>query len=316
MGWRTLLVLALTLGAVGALVAAAWRSGASGVAGAGRLRDLDQPRVVALSPGVAATLRDLGGAGMMVGRHGYDAWSDRALPVVGDQAGINAEAMLRVAPTHVYVEFGGAERARGLLGPVRGAAGVAVVRDFRLLSLDQVRESVVTLAGDLPIPPERAAALLGAWDRALEPVPTGEARGLGTVLLLHGTDPPAALGPGSFHQQIAERLGLEPALKAGDAYTVLDSEGVLRLQPGTIVLIQPRQAGVAAEAGAGWAWLRGAAARERLGPLGTLRVPAVERERVLLIDLDDALLPGTGLIRLAEGLRAAVGERAGAGEVR
>lgn len=351
MGWRTLVLLAVTLGAAGALAAAAWWAASGGAAigtgirtgGGGESESApplpaQRPRVAAMSPGVAATLRDLGAAGLIVGRHGYDAWSDPALPVVGDQAGINAEALLRAAPTHVYVEFGGADQARRLLGPALSGAGAGAgrvtVRDLRLLTLDQIRGSVTTLAQDLSIGADRAAALLAAWDRALEPEPADRARAVGTVLLLHGTDPPAALGPGSFHQQIAQRLGLAPALVEGDAYTVLDSEAVLRLQPGTIVLIQPREpdaargsggpggpggpgalAGLAqsesggsggAAAEPGWRWLSAREAPQRLGTLARLRVPAIEHGRVLLIDLDDGLLPGTGLIRLADALRAAV----------
>src|SRR5688572_2242849 len=64
------------------------------------------PRVVALSPGLAVTMRDLGLGDLLAGRHGFDAWSDPALPVCGDQSGLDYERLLAVRPTHILVQWG------------------------------------------------------------------------------------------------------------------------------------------------------------------------------------------------------------------
>src|SRR5689334_23210000 len=62
------------------------------------------PRVVALSPAVARTMRDLGLGKYLVGRHGFDQWSAQSLPVCGDQNGIDYETLVRARPTQVFLQ--------------------------------------------------------------------------------------------------------------------------------------------------------------------------------------------------------------------
>ena len=47
------------------------------------------PRIVVLSPALGVMLTDLGLAGHVVGRHGWDTLLDQSLPVCGDQTGLD-----------------------------------------------------------------------------------------------------------------------------------------------------------------------------------------------------------------------------------
>lgn len=243
----------------------------------------DRPRVVALSPALAVTLGDLGLTDTLVGRHGWDSISDQSLPVCGDQSGIDYERLLAVRPTHVYIQWGARPVPDRLseLGRRRGWT----VRNIDLLTLDDVAGSVRTLAGDLaPAGDERAARLLADIERAFDQ--RGPHRFTGTVLVLASVNPAGAVGPGSFHHQIIERLGLRPALTEGGPWQTLDREDLVTIDPAAIVLIQPE----------------GDAASPDLGVLDGLPLRAIRDDRLLVIT-DPALnTPSSALVRFAEML--------------
>jgi len=264
-------------------------------------------RLVVLSPALAVTLTDLGLADRIVGRHAYDLVLDRSVPVCGDQAGIDYEALLAARPTHVLIEWGTRELP-ARLGEMARERGW-VVMPFVQLTLNQVRATADELGREL-LAPERQGErekLLARLDRAWSK--RGDFESVGRVLILMGTSPTcAALGPGSFHQQVLERIGGVPAIgegdgKGGSPYMELDAEDVVRLAPEAIVLVVPRAVGT--ERAKDWmSWER----REKLlGSLARTSVPAVRSKRVWVIDDPLALLPGTSLIGVAdeleEGLR-------------
>lgn len=248
-------------------------------------------RIVALSPAAAVTLKDLGLADRIVGRHGYDLALDPGVAVCGDQAGIDYEALLAVKPTHVVVQWGARDLPPRLvrLAAERGWR----VEPFNPLTLGEIRTSVDRLAElfDEPAVRQRAAELRAACGRAWSKRPGVDRAG--RVLLLVGVKPPAALGPGSFHQQILEALGGTAAVKSGGAYQELDAEDVLHLKPEAIVIFRPRRFGAPA-AEPGWP--------SDLGALAGLAVPALEKRRVAVIDDPLGLTPSTAMIGLADEL--------------
>lgn len=290
------------------------RAGSPGVKRGAANATVAPHRLVVLSPALAVTLRDLGLAGEAVGRHAYDMVLDPALPVCGDQAGIDYEALIAARPSDVLIEWGSRDLP-ARLSELAAARGWRVRPYAALLTLEQVRASAdelgrAFLAPDRQGERERLLARLdAAWSRR------GDFESAGRVLILMSTSPAcAALGPGSFHQQILERIGGVPALREGSPYMELDAEDVVRLAPDAIVLVLPRAVGK--ERAADWmSWER---RQEALGALAKTGVPAVRSKRVWVIDDPLALLPGTSLIGVAdqmeEGLRAMGG--AGAGEGR
>jgi ABC-type hemin transport system substrate-binding protein len=239
----------------------------------------------------------------MVARHGFDAWSPAAIPVAGDQAGIDYEALLRVAPTHVLMQWG--ERALPERLVELAAAQGWQVRSFPLLTLDEVaraadevRDRVLApsmttdAAARMPrLSEELAAALRARPERAR----------VGKVLLLAAVSPPAALGPGSYHHDMLIRLGGQSAAMDLGAYASLDVEDVIARAPGAIVLILPRAAGGERAGGSA-----DRSARDALGPLALETIPAVRAGRVVLIDDSEGLVPGPGLLRVARELSAAL----------
>lgn len=266
------------------------------------LADARTPRVVALSPALAITLRDMGLEGTIVGRHAWDFILDPALPICGDQTGIDYEALLTVEPTHVLIEWGSRELPPRLVE--LAARHEWTLRSFRLLTLDDIEAAAADLydmlrtqRGD-PRPfaaTDLALAMQEAWSRAeTDLAPAGR------VLLLGAIDPPAALGPGSFHDQLLRRLGATPAIDAarGSPWMVLDLEDVRAIAPDAIILFRPRPMGKPAPPPPAPAALISA-----MGRLGQMPVPAITSGRVALIDHPLGLTPSTALIDISHELR-------------
>jgi ABC-type Fe3+-hydroxamate transport system substrate-binding protein len=250
----------------------------------------DAERLVVLSPALAVMLTDLGHAGKVVGKHAYDMLLPASVPVVGDNFDIDYELLLRLQPTRVYTqaEAAGVPARLNSLARERGFR----VRDFRLLSLDQLASAMDALADELG--DESASAgdgLLPSQRLAADWADRGpQARAAGRVLLLGSADPPAALGPGSFHHDLLLRLGGVSALDAGSPWMELDAEDILRLAPDAIVLFAPRAPDARDDEPEPWD--RTAA---RLGALARLPIPAVESRRVAVIDHPLGLLPSSAL---------------------
>ncbi len=275
-----------------------------------------QPRVVVLSPALAITLKDLGLAPLVVGRHGYDMVLDKSLPVCGDQAGIDYEALLRVNPTHVILQWG----ARPLPPRLEELAQTHhwIVMNQEVLSLRDIRTSAVEmydlLAGpDMQrtesSPPGKGAqkpaegqslapALFVRMDRAFARRGAGFPNA-GRVLLLLSTSPAAAVGPGSFHQQVLEAIGGVPALTKGGPYQELDTEDIAGLAPDAVVLLMPK---AMPEAGAAPTARTAEQLTALLGPLANKPIPAIQRGRVALIDDPLCLMPGSSMAEFADRL--------------
>jgi ABC-type Fe3+-hydroxamate transport system substrate-binding protein len=248
-------------------------------------------RVVALSPGVAETLIALGLGETLVGRHAFDEFSPPGLPSVGDQAGIDYEALLRLAPTHVLLERSAAGAPPRLLqfAEKRGFE----VHEIPLLTLADIRSAALTLPSmvDRPDAEDAATDLVARLDAAVSPAP-GFAERAGRVLALYWTDPIGVAGPGSYHAEIIAALGGSLAVAEGRPYLQLDAEDVRRVDPDSLLLILP-----------------GADASridELLGPLRSLDLRAVRQGRVGLINEPRAQTPGPSAISVAEDLRAIV----------
>jgi ABC-type hemin transport system substrate-binding protein len=262
-------------------------------------------RLVVLSPALAVTLRDLGLQDRIVGRHAYDLILPASIPVVGEQSAIDYEALLAANPTDVIIEWGSRPLPDRLLELARERSWN--LRPCSTLTLDDIERGAAELGGAL-LPPERAEAR----DRLLERFRASlsgraDLSRAGRVLLLISTSPTcAALGPGSCHQQVLERIGIAPALDHGSPFMELDAEDVLRLAPDVIVLVAPRAPGTPEPRPPSWEDLAA-----RLGALARLDIPAVKSRRVALIDDPLALLPATSLTDFADELRGAIEAWAG-----
>ena len=253
-------------------------------------------RLVVLSPGLAATLVDLGVADTIAGRHAYDMALDPSVPICGDQSGVDYEKLLTLRPTHVLLEWGERPLPERLVS-LASDRGWELV-NYRLRTLDELIDTSDDLARRFA--PDRRPPS-ARFDEALRREPGLES--LGPVLLLASVDPPSVVGPGSFHHDILVRLGGVPAIGADHPMAAmwieLDAEDVLTLDPGAIVLIRPRP-GASTDPGT-------PARRPKpgeLGAIGRLPIRAVELGRLGVIEQPLALTPSTAMIDLADQLRA------------
>lgn len=204
-----------------------------------------QPRIVAMSPALAATLKDLGVEKHIVGRHAWDLTLAPSVAVVGDGVGdVDYERLAAVSPTLIVGQFGvGGIPAR--LTDLAKSRGWAL-RGYDPLSLGDVMTVARGLAADV-------SACGGVEERLVEVgreleaslAPRAGAKGAGRVLILADVSPIAALGPGSVHYEMLIRLGGTPAIERGTPYITLEAEDLLKLAPDAIILVSPRGRDVA-----------------------------------------------------------------------
>lgn len=247
------------------------------------------PRLAVLSPALCQTLRDLGAADRVVARHGWDSYSPGELPVAGSETGLDYEVLLRVRPTHVVMQTG-AQQFPPRLEQLARDHGWEIV-GIPVLRLDDVRASIARLGRCAGAAPSAVASAESTFDRALSNRP-GFAGRAGSVLTLAGVDPPAVMGPGSFHYELVERLGAVALPREGAAFIQLSLEDVAKLDPDSLVLVLP---GASSEGDAP-AW------RSTLGPLARLSLRCVREGRVALLNDPLGQLPATSLARVADSL--------------
>ncbi len=294
------------------------------------------PRIVAIAPGIAQIIRDLGCAHLLVGRHSADEWSDRGLRVCCDPQGIDYENLLAAHPTHVFLQWG-ANPIPPRLTALAAEKGWTVV-NVPLLSLDDIATAVNTV--HTAFRTQEADAL--RWERAHTATDTPDGRPsaqpseteqnlavahmmllqrfetamvpdetfatAGRVLLLYqgdgeqatGGGHTAALGPGSYHHDLLLRLGGRSATPQGQVFMPLDAEDVARLAPDAIIIIRPRSSGAAQASATPTA----AELLASLGVIARLDVPAVTNRRIAIIDDPMSLIPGTNMAEVADRLRA------------
>lgn len=247
-------------------------------------------RLVALSPALGVIVRDLGRADLIVGRHTWDMALDPTIPTVGTHDDPDLEALLSLGPTHIIVQ----EMETRVPQSLRRMAEREgwTIWSYPLLALDDITAAVdglhlaLTDATDSPTTDSPAARLTAAW------APSDDAAGAGRVLILAGVDPAGAMGPGSFHHQLIERLGARPALTTGGPWQELDHEDILRLAPDSILLFHPGGDD-------------SADALTALGGIAHLDIPAARDGRVAVITHPLGLLPASSLGEVADQIRAA-----------
>lgn len=247
---------------------------------------LGSPRIASLSPALSIILRDLGASHLVVARHKYDLILDESIPVGWDERP-DYEQLLSAHPTHLLLQLQ-STRLPSRLSDFASTHNWRIT-DFPILALDDIKTATTTLANLFK--PGADQPLLQHMDRAWSKRPNVFT---GRVLLLAGLDPPAVLGPGSWHYQLLERIGGTPAVTQGSQWITLDAEDILALKPDAILLILPRSP----TAPPSTPTLNDL--RRQLGRIGTLNIPALEHSRIAFIDNPLAHTPSTAMIGLAD----------------
>ncbi|MEM8835784.1 MAG: hypothetical protein AAGD00_08185 [Planctomycetota bacterium] len=195
----------------------------------------EPPRVAVLSPAIADVMRDIGMGELLVARHSFDQFSDPSLPIVGDQTGLDYEALIRVNPTHVILERSATGMPPELERLARERSWSLV--EIPMLTLDDILWCDNALITHLypglmtEFFDESAAYLIIPFEHV--------ARHFGTTMLVLGVDPIGALGPDSHHAQALRRMGIEVVPSTGASYQSLSLEDVIAFQPDTIIVLRP-----------------------------------------------------------------------------
>ena len=277
----------------------------------------NEPRIAALSPAVAVMLRDLGLEDRIVARHDFDKILSDTIPRAGSSLGWDLEVLIGVEPTHLVFQRTTADLPDRVT-QLAGARGWTIVQR-PLDTLDDIASFMDDLAllfderAEVGVGPGSAlepdfdpdpgvdlpgAALGRAW-RDRGPI----ADRAGRVLILGSLDPPAAMGPGSFHHQLITRMGMTPAIQDGAMWIEIDYEDIVSIAPDSIIVFAPDPDRDDERFG-----LPGTPdlddARDALGPIAELPTPASESGRLGVIDHPLALLPASSLAEVARETEA------------
>ncbi|MCP3902807.1 MAG: ABC transporter substrate-binding protein [Planctomycetes bacterium] len=285
-----LIVLLLLLSACGS-------GGSADAHGAG---DGDDVRIVSLSPALSRTVVDLGLEPRIVGRSSFCDFLDDAVPPVGDLQRIDYERLIELKPTHVLVQAPaeGIEPRLVELAERRGWtiaswSGIDRIDDIERVLRELPERLYPPGSPRLDIVAARAADLLNEIAASLSPGRGARARYDGEALLVYDTDPIYVFGTDTYLHEVLVRLGARNATNVR-GWANLSLEDVIQLDPEAIIVIedgsQPASASVA----------------DALGPIATVSIDAVEKGRVTIVRHPDALRPCSGVIGLADEMRAAL----------
>jgi iron complex transport system substrate-binding protein len=192
--------------------------------------DSDQPegvRIVSLSPGITATIEDIGFGELVVGRSSFCQAVDKDVPVVGDLLEIDYERLLRLAPSDVFVQT----TASGVDEHLARLAedGHFTLHPWRVDRLEDIQ----LLHADL-------LQMLGGDVIALE-LPTGEDVGklpASVLMMTTGSEgnPGLCFGRQTYLGDILELMGGTNALQR-DGWMTLSLEDIGKLHPELIVVV-------------------------------------------------------------------------------
>ncbi len=254
-----------------------------------RERDL---RVVSLSPAVTQMIVDLDQADLLVGVGANDPAAPDGLPVLGLYPGIDYEAVVAVQPTDIFLQPPDGVAPDRLLA-LSGRHGWRIhvyrfdtVRDVLDVLYDPGASNQFKQIGGALGVPLTAGELAARIQEQLETLATLTAgQKPPRVLLLHSLEPPAAVGPGTFlNELLVYANGVNVMITAAADYPALDRETIVELKPDVIVVL-------------------GAAAPDELPPLlRGLEIPAVQNQRIAYLDDPLALLPSSSMPRIAARL--------------
>jgi len=282
-----------------------------------------QRRVVSLAPSITRMLITLGLADQVVAVADYDTFQREGVPSVGNYLDLNAERLVAVRPTHVFMMTGKEgvpaqlERLRDELGfELHAYPSPRTMEE----SLDILARGASTTSGMTLGAPDTIGGALGReraedgevavaarqlMDKSLDVVRQAGAQQAGDatpprVLILLSTGPMMASGPRTPNGELIALIHADNA--AGDATVsapVFDKEKLIAAAPDVIVLMEPRAAEPAVQR-------VDVPTDPRFATLRGLPVDAVTQQRVYVLSDPHALLPGIDSPRIAAYLFQAV----------
>lgn len=238
-------------------------------------------RIVSLSPAITSTVSLLGAGDQIVGRTPWCRAVPAEVAVAWDGISVDAERLVALRPTIILVQSTVSGGPREDVESIASGRGWTV-QSWRLDRLEDVRAMIAGVGDALGGPAKSSAeSMLARFDAACSR--SSSVQSLGRVILLFGSDPPMAFGPGSYVDDLWRSLGGTNAIEQG-AYPELTVEQVARLDPDWVVVVGSSRL---ADAVAHW-------------PLAAAR-----SGRILLASDPGLLEPGAAAIAAVEALRSA-----------
>ena len=231
-------------------------------------------RIASFSPAMTSMVIDLGLEAHLVGRTPYCRGVAAGVPVVGSLETLDAEMLLRIAPTVVLVQ-------PSVVGVDPSLRGLATQHNFALVAeqldgIDDIVRAVDAIAlactsVSVDGARDHQVALLRAMRREVAP-------NAPRVLVLYSIDPLGAVGRGTYLDQVLIAAGGVNAV-AREGWLELSPEELVHLEPEVVVVIGMDGASLEA-------------------------LPWNDPPRVVLFDEPDALEPSARAPRVAASLRS------------
>lgn len=184
-------------------------------------------RIVSLSPGITASVVDIGYGELVVGRSTFCTAVDREIPVVGDLLQVDYERLLRLAPSDVFVQT----TSRGRDNHLSKLAddGHFVLHSWRVDRLS-----------DIQLLHKELSYLLGGQEQELViSLDLEDEQVTQTILIMTtGSEGNAGLcfGRQTYLGDLIELMGGKNALQS-DGWVMLSLEDIGKLQPELIVVV-------------------------------------------------------------------------------
>lgn len=188
-------------------------------------------RIASLSPAMTTTLQQVGLGPLMVGRSAFCAGADD-LPVVGDLQHLNAELLVRVNPSHVFVQRPG-DAVDGVLQQLAQKHGWTIVSQ-PIVDLPDVITLLDRIAKTVPHDDvtQKCEVLSNCLADALRP--TAKDHDL-RVLILSAEQSPLAWGSETYLGQLVKAAGGQNVM-VNNRWTPLSLEDVVRLNADVVIV--------------------------------------------------------------------------------
>jgi len=200
-------------------------------------------RIVSLAPAITRMLIELGVEDQVVAVADYDNFQSDGVPSVGNYLDINAERLIAVKPTHVFVMVG-KEGVPRQLERLREELGFAL-HEYPSPDDFETMMGVMAKVGDALSMSQAAAERVRGTVAALDDAQARAERADGRprVLVLLSANPPMASGPGTPNHDLINRLNAVNAVSdATVGAPVLDREKLIAAAPGVVILMEPAAA--------------------------------------------------------------------------
>lgn len=254
----------------------------------------DQLRIVSLSPAITQVLNELDLRQALVAVGDDDQLAPPAVPSLGRYIDLDLERLTTLAPTHVLAMTGQA----GL--PQRVTAMAAAGR-FELADLPYPGDvasglTLIEQIGDAIGRSERTQSLASEMRQQLDAIAqlTAE-RVRPRVLMVFNTRRVMASGPNTVNDELLRIAGgINAAADASVGAPIYDREALRALRPDVIFLLQPAAAPLTG------------ADDPRLDVFAGLDLPAINNQRVYLLNDPAVLLPGPSIVTTAVSMAVAL----------